>query len=399
MSERRLLCLGAGPLQLCAIRTARAMGYRVVAMDGSDSAIGLSEADEAVVADISRPRSCLEVAQSYAVVGAVHVCSEIALLGLGLINDAMGLSGISLAQATAATNKLVMRRAFDASGAPSPRSLVSTSLTEGRRVRGEIGGDVILKPIRSSGSRGVSLLRAGNSEIQFDRAWTAAARESRDPGVLVEQYIDGRELSLEGFVWGRRLHVVALTDKVTTGPPHFVEIGHTQPASLSWSEAEAAMEAARAGVRALGLDRCPIHAEIKMMKGSPYLIEIGARLGGDFITTELVPRSARVDMVRAAIQIAVGEAPDLAAAGPSHAAAIRYLVPAPGIVASVHGLEAVRALQGVAVVEMYIQEGSVIKPLDSSLGRSGHVIAEGESAEEAARIAEQAARLIQVELQ
>ena len=155
-------------------------------------------------------------------------------------------------------------------------------------------------------------------------------------------------------------------------------------------------EAAVQGIHALDLDWCAIHAEVRLTDDGPYLVEIGARLGGDLITTELVPRSSGVDMVAAAIRIALGEEPDLAPAHPPRGAAIRYLAPQQGIVERVEGLDHAQGMTGVEIASVYVEPGDQVGEMDSSLARIGHVIAEGRTADEAIRNAGRARDAISV---
>jgi biotin carboxylase len=156
------------------------------------------------------------------------------------------------------------------------------------------------------------------------------------------------------------------------------------------------VEAALRGVRALGLDWCAAHAEVRLSSRGPFLMEIGARLGGDFITTELVPRSTGVDMVAAAIRLALGETPDLTPRREPRGAAIRYLTPNPGKVVALQGLEAARRMPGVEILEVPVKPGDTVPPLTSSLTRVGHVIAEGRDAAEAVARAEAARDAVEI---
>lgn len=126
-------------------------------------------------------------------------------------------------------------------------------------------------------------------------------------------------------------------------------------------------------------------------------MEIGARLGGDFITTELVPRSTGINMVKAAIQLSLGEEPTLNKDHPGSGVAIRYVTPKPGIVTRILGMADAQKSKGVKIVEVYKGVGDTVYPVDSSLARSGHVIAEGSTADEAIANAEAAVAKIIIE--
>jgi len=390
MTKRAILILAAGPLQLPAIRVAKAMNLRVVALDHDPNAPGLALADTAHVVDITDPDACLKIARQEQIDGVLHICSEVAMPALGLINESLMLHGPDQAAVQRATNKASMRKAFEIYGAPSPVAFNVSNVSDAFAAMKKLKGTVIVKPARNSGSRGITHLPPDASEACMHEAFRKAMHQSRDPTVLVEEFIDGPEFSIEMLIYPDHDKILVITDKNTTGKPHYVELGHTQPTSLDQSDIQLLTAAASDGVRALNLEWCAAHVEIKLGTKGPYLIEIGARLGGDFITTELVPRSTGVDMVAAAIQLVLGEEPVLTSQYSRRGAAIRYLAPPPGVVQCIEGSERARAMPGVEIVEVYVKPGDRIGALDSSLARAGHVIAEGVDAEEAARRAEEA---------
>jgi len=397
MHTKTLFVLAAGPLQLPAITVAKRLGLRVVAADGDPNAPGLALADVAHVVNITDPEVCLRVAKSERVDGVIHICSEVAMASLGLVNRELGLHGVNPDTVVRATNKEHMRRAFELGGAPSPQSIAVTTDNEALAAAQTIGSALIVKPSRNSGSRGITHLSAGSDPERILAAFRRALAESRDRSALIEHYVEGPEFSVEALVWNGRIEILAITDKLTTGKPYFVEMGHSQPTQLGTCEASAVRRAAVRGIRALGLDGCAAHAEIKLAVDGPYIMEIGARLGGDFITTELVPRSTGIDMVAAAIRLCLGEEPDLRPMHPPQGAAIRYLAPPPGTVKRIEGVMEARGLPGVKIVDVYVVPGDHIETVDSSLARAGHVIAEGPTAEEAVINVERAMDAILVE--
>jgi biotin carboxylase len=385
-----LLVLAAGPLQLPAITTAKRMGLRVVAADGDEHAPGLVLADKAYVINILDADACLEVARKENVNGVIHICSEVSMFPMGRINEELRLKGIDSATAVRATNKKQMRRAFEAGGAPSPISFGAATAEEVLAAAERIGRPLIVKPSRNSGSRGVTRLNDSAGQQEVIAAFEYAVRESRDKSAVVEEFVEGPEFSVEILVWDGQPHVLTITDKETSGAPHFVETGHCEPSRQNYAGRQAIQRGAVAGVKALGIDWAAAHAELKLSPRGPVLIEVGARLGGDYITTELVPRSTGIDMVESAINLALGRVPDLTPRHTPHGAAIRFLTPAPGKVVAVEGVERAKAMHGVKIVEVDVAVGDQVPPLTSSLTRVGHVIAEGITADEAVANAEAA---------
>lgn len=382
------MVLAAGLLQIDVIEKAKSMGYYVLAVDGNPKAPGFNVADKAICADIVNEETMLKIARDEHVDGVIHPCSEVSMAVMGRINDELGLSGISREQAICATNKHLMRKAFEKGNAPSPKSILAQDAEDAwSRLQSEFDTDAILKPSRNSGSRGIAKVSRNMDKGDFIRVYDEALSESRDHSVLIEQFIEGPEFSIEMIVWQGEIHVLTVTDKKTTGAPHFVELGHNQPSCFSATDVETLKAAAVAGVRALGVNNCACHAEAKLMNGKAYLMEVGARLGGDFISTELTHLSTGIDMVAAAIDVALGVEPDLSAKEEPKGVCIRYFCPKPGKLVSISNTEVLNNPH-VYLWEIYPKEGDVIPAVTSSLCRSGHVIVTEKTPQKAIELAE-----------
>lgn len=390
--QKRLLVLAAGILQVPVIKKAKEKGYYVIAVDGDTNAIGLQYADNAICANITDEEIMLEIAREQHVDGVIHPCSEVSMNVMGRINDELGLAGITKEQAIRATNKHLMREAFEKGNAPSPKSILTDNAEDAwEHLQNDFTTDGILKPSRNSGSRGIAKVVRDMNKADFINAYNVALDESRDKSVLIEQFIEGPEFSIEIIVWNGKVNVLTVTDKKTTGAPHFVELGHNQPSCYSKEDVETLKAAAVAGVKALGVNNCACHAEAKLMNGKAYLMEIGARLGGDFISTELTHLSTGIDMVAAAINVALGIEPDLSVKEEPKGACIRYFCPKPGRLISVSNTEVLDDPH-VYKKEIYVHEGDIIPEVTSSLSRSGHVIVIEKTPQKAIELAERLIR-------
>ena len=386
--QKKLLVLAAGILQVPVIKKAKDMGIYVIAADGDPKAVGLKYADEAIVVNITSEEDVLKVAREEKIDGVIHPCSEVSMNVMGRLNDELGLSGITREQAIRATNKHLMREAFESGNAPSPKSILTENAEDAwMHLQNDFSTDGILKPSRNSGSRGIAKVSRDKEKADFVKAYDIALNESRDKSVLLEQFIEGPEFSIEIIVWNGKVNVLTVTDKKTTGAPHFVELGHNQPSCYSAEEVEILKAAAVVGVKALGVNNCACHAEAKLMDGKAYLMEIGARLGGDFISTELTHLSTGIDMVAAAINVALGIEPDLNPKEEPKGVCIRYFCPKPGKLVSVGNTEILKDPR-VYLWEIYHKAGDVIPEITSSLCRSGHVIVTESSPQKAIALAD-----------
>lgn len=392
---KKLLVLAAGILQVPVIKKAKEMGVYVVATDGDPNAVGLRLADKPIVVNITSEEDMLRVAREEHVDGVIHPCSEVSMNVMGRINDELGLSGISRETAIRATNKHLMREAFEEYGAPSPKSFCFENAEEAWSCFcNELPNDGILKPSRNSGSRGIAKVPSGwrgldcmEGKSEFVKLFERAKSESRDNSVMLEQFVEGPEFSVEIIVWDGQVHVLTVTDKKTTEAPYFVELGHNQPSVFPDDIVEKIKSASVAGVKALAVNNCACHAEVKVQNDEAYIMEVGARLGGDFISTELTHLSTGIDMVAAAINCALGIEPNLEATEEKHGVCIRYFCPKPGKLISISNTK-VLCNPRVYQWEIYHKEGDTIPEVTSSLCRSGHVIVVEKDAKEAIAYAE-----------
>ena len=391
------MVLGAGILQVPVIKKAREMGVFVIAADDDPEAVGLKYADKCIVGKhLFNLEAMLAVARSEEIDGVIHPCSEVAMNTMGYINEKMGLPGIDLQTSLRATNKEKMRRAFERGGAPSPKSFGAVSFDSAVLAARQIEGAIIVKPSRNSGSRGITKLPTGYSESELRMAVNRAINESRDRSAMIEQFVDGPEFSVEIIVWNKEVHVLQVTDKKTTEAPYFVELGHSQPSMFPTETVESVKRAAIMGVIALQVNNCACHAEVKVQNGQAYIMEIGARLGGDFISTELTHLSTGIDMVAAAINVALGNEPKLEPLVHPQSVAIRYFTPRPGVVQNIKGLEVLNRPE-VYDAEIYIKMGDTVHEVRSSLDRSGHVIVTASSPKAAVELAESLVSQVKIE--
>ena len=193
----------------------------------------------------------------------------------------------------------------------------------------------------------------------MDAAYEYTVKYSRGGEIVVEEFMEGPEVSVETLAVDGEVHVIQITDKLTTGAPYFVEMGHSQPSQLKEEIQEEIKEVAIAANNTIGIKNGPSHTEIKVTKDGPKIVELGARLGGDCITTHLVPLSTGVNMVECSIRCALGEKPDLEPKW-SKGSAIMYLKTETGTVKDIKGIEEAEAILGVKQVSIVHGVGELV---------------------------------------
>lgn len=369
---KRLLILGASMLQLPAIKSAKALGYYVGAVDFDAKAPGVEYADEYFNISTIDTNGIIETAKEFKADGIMTLATDMPIYSVATACKELNLSGIAPQTAIKATDKGEMMKAFNRNSVPHPWFYLLTSESELKSIKNEIQYPCIVKPTDNSGSRGVVL---ANDEIELEDAYKYGKKQSRSGSLIIQEYMQGSEVSVEIIVHNGRTEVVAVTDKITTGPPHFVEMSHSQPSKLPEWDLLKIKEVAIKAVNAIGINEGPAHVEIMLTSNGPRLIELGARLGGDYITTHLVPLSTGINMVEATINHACGNTIDIEQKF-SKGSMIKYLKAPQGIIKEIRGVEDALNVPGVVEVTFMKKVGDVIENIHSSNDRVGFVIAQ-----------------------
>ncbi|MBR5393887.1 MAG: ATP-grasp domain-containing protein [Bacteroidaceae bacterium] len=368
------------------------MGLHVAVVDYNPQAIGIPFADEYYNASTMDEDAVLAAAVDYQPDGIMTLATDMPMRGVAKVSDKLHLHSINYDTAVKATDKYDMIKAFKEHNVPSPWFFVVDSLDELKTHEKNVTFPCIIKPTDNAGSHGVAKV---NSFQELVANYEYAHSCSRHGKVIVEEYLDGPEVSVEVMVVNGEVYILQITDKITTEAPHFVEMGHTQPSRLPSETQQQIREVAEMACKSLGLDKGPAHVEMKVTEHGPVMIELGARMGGDNITTHLVPLSTGIDMVGSTIKVALGEEPDI---NPTlHCgSAIRYFEVPFGTIKAIGGVEEAEKIPGVKQITFTKTVGEDSTPIQCSNDRIGFVIAQGDTAEEAVKACEQAMNCIQV---
>lgn len=391
---RKILIIGASVLQLPAILKAKELGFYVGVVDYNPQAVGIKHADVFFNVSTIDTEGILRTAKSFQPEGIMTLATDMPMRSIAAVTKELGLPGISAESAVKATDKGEMIKAFEAYGVDIPWFLIVKNQDELEVVSEKISFPCIVKPVDNAGSRGVILV---NEPPELNEAYIYSKAHSRNGAVIIEEYMTGNEVSVEAMAVKGEIHILAITDKITTGPPHFVEMGHSQPTQLPEKEQQKIKNLTGRAMQALGIDNGPAHVEIMFTPNGPKMIELGARLGGDNITTHLVPLSMGIDLVKATIELAVGETPDLTPKF-SKGSAIRYFKTNPGIIKEISGIDEAKKISGVKEVVFTKKAGDTISSFTSSTDRVGYIISQGEEAEKTIKICEDALCKIDIKL-
>ena len=386
---KRLLIIGASVLQAPAIRRAKEMGLCVAVADMNPQAVGIPLADRFYHVSTIDEEGICRAAKDFGADGIMTLATDMPMRSLAYACERLSLPGLAYESAIRATDKGEMVRAFAQAGVAHPWYQI---VPAGTKPSAGYAFPLITKPTDNSGSRGVMLV---TSEKDMAAALAYSADNSRRGDVIIEEYMKGPEVSVEVMATHGRPYVLQITDKLTSGAPHFVEMGHSQPSRLPQKAQLAICELACRAVEAIGIQDGPAHVEIILTQSGPKLVELGARMGGDCITTHLLPLSTGIDMVESTIRIALGQDPDLTQKL-HRGSAIRYFSAPCGVLRAIEGVEEARRIPGVKEITFVKEVGDTIGEIGSSNDRPGFVIAQADTAEEAIRICEEAMKTIRL---
>ena len=392
--NKKIMILGASILQLPAIEKAKEMGLDVVVVDMNPNAIGfeIPGIKKEIISTRDVP-AIIEAAKRHQIDGIMTLATDMPMRSVAAVAEQMGLVGIDKDTAVKATNKAEMRKALQKAGVPIPKFFVVSNEEEYKEAVKEFDVPFIVKPADSSGSRGIfEVIDITNAEL-VKKAYEYCKPYSKVGDVVVEEYMNGPEVSVETLTINGVCHVIQITDKLTTGAPHYVEMGHSQPTKHSDEIASRIAEIAKEANKAIGIKNGPSHTEIIVTSQGPKVVELGARLGGDNITTHLVPLSTGVNMVECCIKIALGEMPDIKHKW-SRGSAIRYFEQHAGIIESIQGIDKAKRIPGIQQISIVHGAGEKITEIESSGSRMGFVIAQSSNAESAIKICTDALALI-----
>lgn len=304
MNKKKLAVIGASYLQLPLVRKAQEMGLEVHCFAWAKGAVCKDAADHFYPIDVKDKEKILEECLRIGIDGITTIAADLPVPTINYVASRMGLISNSDEYSLMMTNKYQMRRCFRENGVPSPKFI----LVGQSGGMGDIHGfnfPLIVKPTDRSGSKGVEEIL---DREQLEQAVKRAQGVSFRHEAIIEEFVTGREISVESISYKGRHFILQITDKVTTGTPFFVELEHHQPSSLSADIQRQVKEIVLCALNALHIKYGASHSELKITEdGDIKVIEVGARMGGDFIGSNLVELSTGYDFLRGVVEVAMGK--------------------------------------------------------------------------------------------
>ena len=319
--KEKIVIIGANDFQNPLILKAKEMGYETHVFAWKTGDVGEKNADYFYPISITEKEKILEVCKKIKPCAVVSIASDLAVSTVNYIAKELNLIANPIESTQICTNKYEMRKALKNAGIKVPKFKKISNI--GDINLQEFKMPVIVKPTDRSGSRGVTLVKR---KEDLKQAIEIAVNNSFEKEAIIEEYIEGEEFSCECISYKGEHNYLTITKKFTTGAPNFIETGHVQPAGLSKGVEEKVKNEVFKALDALNIRNGPSHSEFKIdNNGNIGIIEIGARMGGDCIGSDLVKISTGYDFLRLTIEVAVGKKPVLIRVSKPKIAMIKFL--------------------------------------------------------------------------
>lgn len=373
MDKKSVLVFGVGELQLSIINRANGKGLFTVGVDPCEDAYAKDACQAFEVVGGQDFEATLSVAKKYDVSAVVTAATDKTLVMMARVAKELNLPFYSVETAQWSTDKYQMKQRFIEGGVPCAQGRLIHNAAEAK----DLFFPVICKPRDNSGSRGVKLCRNVN---ELQECIDEALDNSKLDTVLVEEFIEGREFSIESLHYDGKSEVIQFTEKRTTEFPYNVELGHKQPANLTDDERQQIRDIISKIAVCMNFENCPSHTELKVNDRGVFVIETSPRLGGDYITSTLTPLSTGINLEDQLLHIALGEKVDTVTGRVDKASAVCFFSLPEGEVTAINPrINEIASWPNIHSFELKLHVGDKVNQITSSLNRYGQFIVTGNS--------------------
>ena len=398
MKGKRIIIIGAGLLQVPAIQIAKDMGLYTIVLDYNKDAPGMKIADYPIIASTRDVDGCVRVARALSkemgIDGVITVGTD-ASSTVAAVANALGLPGNRFEDAYAASNKIRMRERFKKNNVPQPNFFPVWNYDEAVEAYRNLTKPVVIKPADNMGARGVMKV---SDEKDVLNAFNRAKSASPSGEVIIEEFMEGPELSIDMLIYNDEIYVTGVADRIIEYPPFFIETGHILPSALEQEKIDDAINVMKAGIKALNLKIGAAKGDIKVTKNGAMVGEIAARLSGGFMSAYTYPFATGVNLIKNAIEIALGNPPSDLKPKWDRVSVEKAFLPGTGIIESIEGLENAKNIDGVKEIFIKTKVGDILVSPTSNLDKAGNVIAVADTRDKAIEIANKAINAVHFKL-
>lgn len=367
----KIAIIGANEFQNKLIIKAKEMGIETHVFAWEEGAVGKENSDFFYPISIIEKEKILEICKKIKIDGVCSIASDLAMHTVNFIANKLNLKGNSLECTELTTNKYKMRERLSKFNLPCPKYILVNNIEKVNLE--DLSFPLIVKPTDRSGSRGIYKV---NNESELESAIKLALEESFSKEILIEEYILGDEYSIESISEKGIHKVLQITKKYTTGAPNFIERGHIEPVEIDDKLYKKIEQVILKSLDILEVSNGASHSEIKILGSNIKIVEIGARMGGDFIGSDLVKISTGIDYLELVINIALNREnviTNIAKKNTNKIAVVKFIF-------DVNDKDTINRVDSKNIIELYVKE-EFEKVKDSST-RNGYCLMEFENTKE-----------------
>jgi len=394
--NKTIMIIGGGLLQLPLIRTAKEMGLQVIVTDYNPEAPGFVYADIPVIMSTRDIEGSVRIAKKQhkrTPISGVLTSGTDASMTVAAVANALGLPGIKFEDAEAATNKIKMRTRFKQHRVPSPDFMPVWTLAEAKEACRKLALPLVIKPADNMGARGVMCI---DNKNMISDAFHAAKAASPSGEIIIEQFMEGPELSIDSVVFEGEVTFTGIADRIIEDHPYFIEKGHTMPSMLPVEIIEEAKRVMIAGIRALGITHGFAKGDIKVTPDGVKIGELAARLSGGFMSTHTFPYSTGVNLMKAAVEISLGLEPGNLEPVKNLVSIERAIITEPGVVKEISGIDEAKSVEYINDIFIGVVPGDQMVKPKSNIDKAGHIIATAPTLALAENAVEEAKKRIRI---
>lgn len=392
---KQILILGAGPMQVPAITEAKNLGLTTHVADANENAVGAKLADKFTKIDLKDKDSLLNYAKANNIDVVFTAGTDFSSV-VAYLNNKLGLPSHSIESANNANFKDDMRLALTKAGVRCPNFVAVSGEWQDNLWDFTKPLNVVVKPADSMGGRGV--IRVQDKTL-LPKMVSKAREFSKSGVVIVEDFIGGREYSIDSLVFNGNVVICGIADRHIYYPPFFIEMGHTLPAKLTQTEEEELISIFKQGVKALGLTHGAAKGDMKIYNGKAYVGEIAARLSGGYMSGWTLPYANGINITKEAIRLAMGLTElDLTAKFNKYSSE-KAFISIPGKIVAITGLDDAEKSEGIKNLFIRSKIGDEVDFPKNNVEKSGNVIAVANSRDEADTMANNSRKKIFIRLE
>lgn len=384
---KKILIIGAGFLQDFVIRKAKELGYETYAVDADPNAVGFTHSDYFEVINIVDQEACLTYAREKEVDGVLTAATDFGVLTAAYIAQEMGLPGLKYEVAQLIKDKYRVRKCLCDHHVDNFAQVYEVMKdTDIKELASKLEYPVMVKPCDGSGSRGAKRV---DDAKELNKACICAINESIIHKAEIESFIVGKEYGVESLVTNGGILVLGIMKKWMTNPPYYAELGHAIPCGLHPELEIKVVNCVKQAIKALGINHGSVNMDLLITEnGEVYIVDIGARMGGNMIGPCVIPYGTGFDYMGAMIRNTLNDPIDYSRCEKS-SVATRLLAFEEGIVKNNINSEEISKKFDVEIYH-HMEKGLHVNEYHTNLDGYGYIVAKADDIEKAIESAENA---------